>query len=224
MTRRFQATFVMAAVLGLPLAQAHAEPPGGGVRALDVRSFLPVEGPTSGPAVYYRVEEWPTGVGLSGRYRPPMETVTMGIDVPEELRGRVRQVRWRWRVRTFPTGGDECTPARGDSAASVSLAFKRGLKWYVLRYVWSPITAAGSVCDRKRNLFTARDIVVLKSGGEPDVWREEIVDVRRAFVEHFANGNLAADVPDLVGIGVMTDGDQTNSESAADWDGFELRY
>jgi hypothetical protein len=224
MTRRIGAWFVLASVLGLPLGRAHAEPPATAVRALDVRSFRPVEGPTSGPAVYYRVEEWPTGVGLVGRYRPPMETVTMGIDVPEDLRGRVREVRWRWRVRTFPIGGDECTPGRGDSAASVSLAFKRGLKWYVLRYVWSPLTPAGSVCDPKRSMFVARDIIVLKSGGLPDVWREETVDVRRAFVDHFEDGDLAADVPDLVGIGVMTDGDQTNSESAADWAGFELRY
>jgi hypothetical protein len=52
----------------------------------------------------------------------------------------------------------------------------------------------------------------------------EVVDVRRAFIDHFAGGDLGADVPDLVGIGVMTDGDQTNSESAAEWAGFEVAY
>ena len=32
------------------------------------------------------------------------------------------------------------------------------------------------------------------------------------------------DVPDLVGVGLMSDGDQTKSISAADYTGFELRY
>ncbi len=41
------------------------------------------------------------------------------------------------------------------------------------------------------------------------------------------NGTLTiehADVPDLVGIAIMTDGDQTSSESAAEWMRFELQY
>jgi hypothetical protein len=50
------------------------------------------------------------------------------------------------------------------------------------------------------------------------------VDVRGAFIDHFAGGDRNAEVPDLVGIGVMTDGDQTRSESGADWTGFELQY
>jgi Protein of unknown function (DUF3047) len=148
----------------------------------------------------------------------------MGFEIPDHLRQKARRVRWSWRARAFPEGGDECRAGRGDSAASVSLAFKRGLKWYVLKYVWSSVAPLGSVCDRKRTLLLARDTIVLESGGATGVWLHEAVDVRKAFLDHFAGGNPRAEVPDLVGIGVMTDGDQTHSESGADWARFELLH
>ena len=192
------------------------------VSTLDIRAFRPVEGPSSGPAVYYQVIEDPEGTLLRGHYRPGMESVSMGIEIPDAARQSVRRVRWRWRARVFPTGGDECRPGKGDSAASVSFAFKRGLKWYVLKYVWSSLSRLGAVCDSKRSMFMARDTIVLESGGAPGTWLVEVVDVRRAFIEHFARGDRHADVPDLVGIGVMTDGDQTSSEAAADWADFEV--
>jgi len=37
-----------------------------------------------------------------------------------------------------------------------------------------------------------------------------------------AGGNPNADVPDLVGLGLMSDGDQTRSTSAADYATFQL--
>jgi hypothetical protein len=192
--------------------------------AVDVRGFRPVEGPSSGPEVYYRVVDTPEGTALQGSYRPGMQTVTMGVAVPDHLKQRVRRLRWSWRARAFPAGGDECRDGHGDSVASVSLAFKRGMKWYVLKYVWSTASPLGAVCDRKRTLLLARDTIVLERGGVPGTVWPEAVDVRRAFIDHFAGGDERAEVPDLVGIGVMTDGDQTSSESAAEWMRFELQY
>jgi len=191
---------------------------------LDLNAFRPVEGPSTGPEVYYRVVDTPEGTALRGSYRPGMQTVTMGIAVPDDLKQRVRRLRWSWRARAFPVGGDECRDGRGDSAASVSLAFKRGMKWYVLKYVWSTTSPLGAVCDRKRSLLLARDTIVLERGGAAGTVWPEAVDVRRAFIDHFAGGDERAEVPDLVGIGVMTDGDQTSSESAAEWMRFELQY
>jgi hypothetical protein len=46
--------------------------------------------------------------------------------------------------------------------------------------------------------------------------------LKSEFQHHFANGDPNADVPDLVGIGLMTDGDQTHSDSAADYADFVL--
>jgi Protein of unknown function (DUF3047) len=193
--------------------------------SLDVRAFRPVEGPSSGPEVYYSViSDGPDGAFLRGSYQPGLETVTMGIEVPDKVRSSAHRLRWRWRARAFPNQGNECRPGRGDSAASVIAAFKRGFKWYILKYVWSPVAPLGAVCDRKRTILLARDTIVLESGGATGVWRTEVVDLRRAFVDHFADGDPRAEVPDLVGVGVMTDGDQTHSESSADWSAFELAY
>jgi Protein of unknown function (DUF3047) len=201
-------------------AAAPSEP---SVTRLDVRAFRSVEGPSSGPEVYYQVVEEGDTTMLRGSYRPGMDSVVMGVEIPESLRGRVRRIRWRWRAREFPVGGDECR-GPGDSAASVNVAFKRGLRWYVLKYVWSPLSPLGAVCDRKRTLLLVRDTIVLESGGKPGTWLKEVVDVRQAFIDHFAKGDPSADVPDLVGIGVMSDGDQTRSFSGADWADFEIVY
>jgi DUF3047 family protein len=213
----------IALVLGAPgHHRTLADDPESTRTALDVHAFRPVEGPSSGPEVYYEIVERDDGSMLRGSYRPGMQSVTMGIPVPPHLARRARLLRWSWRARAFPDRGDECRDGRGDSAASVSLAFKRGLKWYILKYVWSSVAPLGAVCDRKRTLLLARDAIVLESGGSPGTMRREVVDVRRAFIDHFAGGDPSAEIPDLVGIGVMTDGDQTRSESGADWTDFEL--
>jgi len=212
----------VALLLGTSARARAALDPDPAIFALDVQAFRPVEGPSSGPEMYYRVVDTAEGTALRGSYRPGMQTVTMGIAVPDHLKQRVRWLRWSWRAREFPVGGDECRAGRGDSAASVSLAFKRGMKWYVLKYVWSTASPLGAVCDRKRSLLLARDTIVLEHGGAAGTVWPETVDVRRAFIDHFAGGDERADVPDLVGIGVMTDGDQTSSESAAEWMRFEL--
>jgi DUF3047 family protein len=191
---------------------------------LDVARFRPVEGPSSGSAVYYHVlTDTPEGSVLQGRYLPGLETVTMGIEVPQALRQRARFLRWRWRALTFPKGGDECRAGRGDSAASVAAAFKSGLKWHILRFVWSPVSPLGAICDSRRSLFLERDTIILERDGPPGVWLTELVDLRQIYRERFEGGNPDASVPDLVGIAVMTDGDQTHSESAAEWGGFELQ-
>jgi hypothetical protein len=218
---RTRAAAALASAL-LPLAAAGAAPPTLPY-LLDVHHFQPVEGPTSGPAVYYTVLDEGHGPLLRGTYRPGLETVTMGAEVPEPLRKRVRFLRWRWRARAFPVGGNECRPGRGDSAASVVAAFKRGLKWYILRYIWTPIAPLGAVCDRKRTIFLTRDTIVLETVATTGVWLNEVIDVHQSFIDHFAGGDPRADVPDLVGVAVLTDGDQTKSEASADWAGFELR-
>lgn len=224
MRSRARAAILLALVLGSPAVAPAADPAPPAIWHIDLHSFRPVEGPSSGPQVYYHIVENPEGPILRGVYYPGMETVTMGVEIPERLRARVRQVSWRWRARAFPVGGDECRGGRGDSAASVSLAFKSGLKWYILKYVWSSVGPLGAVCDRKRTLLLARDTIVLESGGKAGVWLPEVVDVRQAFIDHFEGGNPRASVPDLVGIGLMTDGDQTHSESSADWADFEVQY
>jgi hypothetical protein len=171
---------------------------------------------------YYQVVEDADGPFLRGAYRPPLDTVTLSVRVPDELRTRVRAVRWRWRAMTLPVGGDECHPDRTDSSAAVYLAFRGRLRWFALKYVWSAVGVPGRVCARKRNPFSAQDSIILRSGPPVGEWVTEEIDPTAEFRAHFAQGANPGDVPELVGIAILTDGDQTKSASAADYADFTL--
>ena len=95
--------------------------------------------------------------------------------------------------------------------------WKRGLRWYSLKFVWSTEAPVGATCDIVRNPFVAQDSIVVRSGGPIGVWQDEEVDPQRLFREHFENGDPNAELPELAGVGIMSDGDQTNSASAGDF-------
>jgi hypothetical protein len=210
---RWKAALALAiAVVGMPRAAASA----GDVYA-DVNAWkiIPRE---SGHVNYYRVVDDPLLPHIHADYKPTYETAVLGFEIPGAQERAFHHLTWTWRADVLPRGGDECTRGAEDSAAVVYVTWKRGLRWYSLKYVWSAVGAKGKVCDRKRNLFVAQDTIILETGGPLGVWRTETVDLDAEFRAHFGGD----DVPDLHGLGLMTDGDQTRSESAADYGGFVL--
>jgi hypothetical protein len=216
--RLFTALLVMACAAGWSRV-AQAEPALPALRVQpDAWRFVESE---SGPVNYYRVVKEGESVFLRSSYVPPTKTALMGYQVPDSDRERIRKVTWTWRARTLPKGGDECAPGKGDSAAVVYLTFKRTLRYYTLKYVWSAVGQRGKVCDKKRNPFVAQDTIILESGASPAFKTAEI-DLAREFRRHFEGGSKDADVPPFVGMGVMSDGDQTGSESSADFGAFTL--
>jgi hypothetical protein len=174
----------------------------------------------SGPVNYYEVVREAGELFVRSNYEPPMKTAVLGWKAPDSVRPRAQRLVWSWRARTLPRGGDECAEGKEDSAAVVYLTWKRGLRFYTLKYVWSAVGVKGSVCDRTRNPFVAQDTIVLESGHAG--WRRVEIDLRAKFREHFADADPKAEVPDFVGIGLMSDGDQTRSPSSADYGMFEL--
>ncbi len=186
---------------------------------LPVTELKTVDGDT-GKDHYWRAASEDGHPYLAVDYQPGMQTTTLGIRIPDHLRQSATRVSWRWRVRSFPKGGDECFGARGDSAAAVFLTFHRGLKWTLLKYIWSEVEPVGTVCDKRANLFVVRQATILEKGGPQGVWRTESLDPKDEYVRHF--GGKREDVPDLVGMGLLTDGDQTHSVSAADYSDFAL--
>ena len=183
------------------------------------KSFKLVE-KESGPVNYYRVVDDPEFAFIRSEYKPPYKTAVMGYQLPEKERDNASKLTWLWRANTFPKGGDECVDGKGDSAAVVYITWKRGLRWYTLKYVWSSVGTKGKVCDSKRNPFVAQDTVIVESGGATGVWKEVTVDLKAAFRKHFEDGDPKADVPDFAGVGIMSDGDQTKSPSSADYGKF----
>jgi len=119
---------------------------------IDVHSFRVLES-YSGPVSYYKIVEDPAQPFIRAVYRPPLETVTLGAEVPDALRQRTKRVRWKWRAQVLPKGGNECKGGFGDSAAVIYVSWKSGLKWYSIKYVWSSEAEKGRICDQKRNLF-----------------------------------------------------------------------
>lgn len=213
---------LLALFLCIPTAGGQPRPPLQQTR-IDVHAFRVLES-YSGPVSYYKIVEDPDQPFIRATYRPPLETVTLGAEVPEQLRQHVKRVHWRWRAQAFPKGGNECKEGLGDSAAVFYVSWKRGLKWYSIKYVWSTVGPRGAVCDQKRNLFVVQDTVILESGGATGVWKDEEIDPSAEFRAHFEGGNPRAEVPDLVGVGLMSDGDQTHSISSADYTGFMLLH
>ena len=190
-------------------------------RALALASFrvVPRE---SGPTNYYRLFKDADPPFIRGEYHAPYETAVLGVQVPEADRASARALSWRWRAVTLPKGGNECESGKGDSAAVIYVSWRRTLRWYALKYVWSAVGPKGAVCDKKSNPFAAQNTVVLESGAPLGEWKTERIDLKAEFRKHFEGGDTNAPVPDFMGVGLMTDGDQTHSDSSADYASFVL--
>lgn len=174
----------------------------------------------SGPTNYYRLFKDAEPPFIRAEYHPPFETTVLAVQVPDSDRASARVLSWRWRAVTLPNGGNECQAGKGDSAAVIYASWRRGLRWYTLKYVWSAVGHKGAVCDKKSNPFVAQNTVVLETGGPLNEWKTERIDLKAEFRKHFENGDATASVPDFLGVGIMTDGDQTRSDSSADYADF----
>jgi hypothetical protein len=178
----------------------------------------------SGPDNYYTVMKEGPQAFVRSRYSPPMKTAVLAWQTPDGERQAVRKLRWSWRAQVLPQGGDECTRGKADSAAVVYVTWKRGLRYYTLKYVWSAVGTKGKICDGKRNPFVAQDTVIVESGAPLNTWRTVEIDLAKEYRSHFEGGDVSASVPDFVGIGIMSDGDQTKSPSSADFGAFTLVF
>lgn len=216
-SRSWPVSGALLAVLLTPLAVGAAAP---SIR-VEPGAFRVVER-DSGPVNYYKVTSEDGVTFVRSHYVPPMKTTVLGWQAPDAERPRAKGLRWTWRARILPRGGDECAAGKGDSAAVVYVTWKRTLRYYTLKYVWSAVGIKGRVCGEKRNPFVAQDTVILESGAPLDAWRSEELDLKAEFRKHFADGDPHADVPDFMGVGIMSDGDQTHSESSADFGAFVL--
>jgi Protein of unknown function (DUF3047) len=221
--RRLAAVAVASVALAADATRASPSPPPPGTRAypLDMHRFTVLER-DSGPVSYYSIIEDPAAPFIRGVYRPPLETVTLFADVGDGLRKGVERIRFRWRPWVLPVAGDECKEGWGDAAANLYVVWKRGWRWYSVKLIWSSVGTVGVTCRSTRNALVASDSVIVRSGPPTGEWQEEEIDPSALYRAHFEGGNPNAEVPELQGIGILTDGDQTHTVAAADFGGIVL--
>ena len=188
-------------------------------RELDFHDLRAID---AGHHSYYELRTDDRGTYLHAEFRPGDDAVKQALVIRDTERAGRHRLAWRWRALVLPAGGNECDSRRTDSAGSVYVAWRWGLRWYGLKYAWSSVGPLGAVCDRRDNPLLRGETIIVRSGGPLGVWVDESIDLEAEFRKHFAGGDPRAHVPDLIGIGVLTDGDETRSASSADFGSFVL--
>ena len=172
----------------------------------------------SGKVNYYTLAE-EHGVKMwHAKYHPDMDTVILYAKLPKA--GLYSSLRWRWRVQKFPINADETVDGRTDSAGAVYVYFDTTFRQYIIKYVWSVKHEQGFAFRSADSSIIRKMQVVVREGPPPwtDSWVTETVNPVEDFKKYFGGD----DVPPLVGIGLLTDGDGTQSEVEADYADFEL--
>jgi hypothetical protein len=171
----------------------------------------------SGKVNYYTLTE-DHGVKMwHAQYRPGLDTVILFAKLPRA--GLYSSLRWRWRVQKFPKNADETIDGRMDSAGAVYVYFDTTFRQYILKYVWSVAHEPG-FAFRDDDTVVRKLHVVVREGPPPwtDSWVTETVHPVQDFKKYFGTD----DVPPMAGIGILSDGDGTQSDVEADYADFEL--
>jgi len=190
-----------------------------GEHELDVHDWRVIDR-ESGPVSYYSVVERSDFSYIHSAYRPGLATTVLGYALDGADR-RAHRLRWSWRANVLPRDGG-CNPGLADAAANVYVSWKRGLRWYTVKYVWATGGAKGARCQHQRNPFVAQDTIILQAGPPVGAWIDEEIDLDAAFRSTFEDGNPSADVPELQGVAILTDGDETQTEASADFARFVI--
>lgn len=124
---------------------------------------------------------------------------------------------WRWRAAVLPEGGDERIRSRNDSSVAVYVVLDQNFIGVprTLKYVWSTTVPVGT--HYRREGIGRPHVIVLQSGEEKlGQWVEESVNVYADYVRIFGKKPPRK----AVGIGILTDGNATGSDSKGDYDDF----
>ena len=124
---------------------------------------------------------------------------------------------WRWRARVLPEEGNESIASRNDSSVAVYVVLDQNFIGVpkTLKYVWSTTLPVGTYY--RRDGFGRPHVMVLESGKEKlGQWVEESVDVYADYVRIFEDKPPRK----AVGIGILTDGNATGTDSQGDYDDF----
>ena len=124
---------------------------------------------------------------------------------------------WRWRIRAVPEGADAREEARADSAAGVYLTYRRklGLVPVSVKFIWSGHLSPGTAF-RRPGIGMPWTVVAGSGEADGERWHRVVVHVGDVYRRTF--GGSGAERP--LGIGVLSDANNTGSFAAADYDDF----
>ena len=128
-------------------------------------------------------------------------------------------LNWKWRPNIFPPDGDETVKKKCDVVASVNVVLV-AVKWKpkTIKYSWSTTLPVGTRSRSPFSKWPARaDIVVIRSGiGDQEGWITEKVNVLEDYKKLYKKESVESF--EIGAIVLMSDSDNTGSESAADYD------
>jgi len=128
-------------------------------------------------------------------------------------------LNWKWRAKTLPINGDESRKANCDMAASVIVVLKAS-KWRPrsIKYTWSTTLPKNTISKSPFAIWPSRtDILVVQSGDENlNQWVTEKVNVLDHYKMFYKKKKVKS--KNIEAFVIMTDSDNTNSISEADYD------
>lgn len=128
-------------------------------------------------------------------------------------------LNWKWRAKSLPIEGDESEKSKCDMAASVIVVL-RASKWrpQSIKYTWSSTLPQNTFTESPYAFWPARtDIIVMQSGEEHlNQWVTEKVNVLDHYKALYKKKKVKS--KNIEAFVIMTDSDNTESLSEADYD------
>lgn len=122
---------------------------------------------------------------------------------------------WRWRIRAVPEGADQRVEDKADSAAGIYLSYRRklGLVPETVKFVFSGRLDPG-VAFRRPGIGMPWTVVAASGSAEPDRWQRFVYRTASVYRKTFEGDPGGRPL----GIGLLTDANNTGSLAAADYD------
>lgn len=128
-------------------------------------------------------------------------------------------LNWKWRANHLPQNGDESIRKNCDAAASVSIILNTSRFFpKTIKYSWSTTLEKGTITQSPFAFWPARcDIKILQSGKESKgQWQTEKVNILADYKKIYGINKVDSKI--IYAIVIMTDSDNTQTLSAADYD------
>jgi hypothetical protein len=127
-------------------------------------------------------------------------------------------VSWKWKIDRIPENGSEMDIDTFDHTARVFVAFKTFLgPPRTINYVWANAEKVGSTFHHPKS-GRSRWIVLQTGNKKAGQWMSESRNLAADWKRLFGD----EDVPEIVGIGVMTDSDGTRTEVTGSYDDIQI--